>query len=109
VSQRTAVDPEAVSNHPLFGHRIVGVWQNIRCVPISNSGGYQSASGQNVQAGSSRGRGYVLLRMGQDAHDRKAASYQTTKPSDWKKLTKIGNIIKNTTAVLLQSNPIQTQ
>jgi len=47
VSYRKDIDPESVFDRPPFGHRFVGVWPDIRCVPITNSDGSDNMFGQN--------------------------------------------------------------
>jgi len=36
VNHRQDVDPVLVSDRPPFGHRFVGIWPDIQCVPITN-------------------------------------------------------------------------
>jgi len=45
VSHRKDIDPESVFDRPPFSHRIVGVWPNIRCVPITNADCSDNLSG----------------------------------------------------------------
>jgi len=52
----------------------VGAWPNICCVPIRNNDEYLYLTSQNVQAQGGRGRGFILLRMGQEARERKEAA-----------------------------------
>jgi len=47
VSHREDIDPEAVSDRPPFGHRFVGVWPKIKCVPITNSDGTNNVFRRN--------------------------------------------------------------
>jgi len=47
VSHREDIDPEAASDRPPFGHRFVGVWSNIKCVPITNVDGTDNVFGRN--------------------------------------------------------------
>jgi len=47
VSHIEYIEPEAVSNRPLFGHRFKGVWPDIRCVPITNADGTDKTFGRN--------------------------------------------------------------
>jgi len=47
VFHREHIDPEAVSDQPPFGHPFVGVWPDIRCVPIANADGTDSTFGRN--------------------------------------------------------------
>jgi len=47
VSHREDIDPEAVSDRPSFGHRFVGVWPDIKCVPITNADGTDNIFGRN--------------------------------------------------------------
>jgi len=44
---RKDIDPEAVSDRPLFGHRFVGVWPDTKCVPITNADGTDNIFGRN--------------------------------------------------------------
>jgi len=47
VNHQEDVDPEAVSDKPPFGHRFVGVWLYINCVPITNADGTDNIFGRN--------------------------------------------------------------
>jgi len=47
VSHREDIDSEAVSDRPPFGHRFVGVWPDIKCVPITNADGTDNIFGRN--------------------------------------------------------------
>jgi len=47
VNHRQDVDPEVVSHRPPFGHRFVGIWLDIQCVPITNSDGSDNLFGRN--------------------------------------------------------------
>jgi len=47
VSHREDIDPEAVSDRPPFGHRFMGVWPEIKCVPITNADGTDNVFGRN--------------------------------------------------------------
>jgi len=47
VNHRQDVDTEAVSDRPPFGHRFVGVWPNIQCVPIANRDGSKNLFSRN--------------------------------------------------------------
>jgi len=47
VSHREDIDPEAVSDRPPFGHRFVGIWPDIKCVPITNADGTDNFFGRN--------------------------------------------------------------
>jgi len=47
VNHRHDIDPEAVSDRPPFGHRFVGVWPDIKCVPITNVDGTDNDFGRN--------------------------------------------------------------
>jgi len=47
VNYRQDVDPEAVSDKPPFGHRFVGQWPGIQCVPITNNDGSDNTFGRN--------------------------------------------------------------
>jgi len=47
VNHRQDIDPEAVSDRPSFGHRFVGVWPDIKCVPITNADGTDNIFGRN--------------------------------------------------------------
>jgi len=47
VNHRQDIDPEAVSDRAPFGHRFVGVWPNIQCVPIANADGTDNVFGRN--------------------------------------------------------------
>jgi len=44
VNHQKDTDPEAVSDRPPFGHRFVGVWPDIKCVPITNADGQTISS-----------------------------------------------------------------
>jgi len=47
VNHRQDEDPESVSDRPPFGHRFVGVWPNLQCVPITNRDGSDNLFGLN--------------------------------------------------------------
>jgi len=47
VNHRQDIDPEVVSDRPSFGHRFVGVWPDIKCVPITNADGTDNIFGRN--------------------------------------------------------------
>jgi len=47
VNHRQDIDPEAVSDRAPFGHRFVGVWPDIKCVPITNADGSDNTFGRN--------------------------------------------------------------
>jgi len=47
VNHRQYADPESVSDRPPFGHRFVGVWPNLQCVPISNRDESDNLFGHN--------------------------------------------------------------
>jgi len=47
VSQRPDVDPVDVSDQPPPHHRFIGLWANIRCVPICNAYGADNLFGRN--------------------------------------------------------------
>jgi len=47
VNHRQDIDPEAVSDRPPFGHRFVGVWPDIKYVPITNADGIDNIFGRN--------------------------------------------------------------
>jgi len=47
VNHRQDIDPETVSDRPPFGHRFVGVWPDIKCVPITNADGSDNTFGRN--------------------------------------------------------------
>jgi len=47
VNHRQDIDPEAVSDRPPFGHQFVGVWPDIKYVPITNADGTDNIFGRN--------------------------------------------------------------
>jgi len=47
VNYRQDVDPQAVSDRPPFGHRLVGVRPDVQCVPIMNPDGSDHLFGRN--------------------------------------------------------------
>jgi len=74
VTHRADVDPEAVSDRPPFCQIFLGVWPNIRCVPISNADDYNASYGLNTNTDCPRGRGRgqecLNARMGREVRER---------------------------------------
>jgi len=73
ITHRVDVDPEAVSNRPPFCHRFVGVWPNIRCMPISNADGSNALFGKITTVNPPRrGRGQecLIVKICREARER---------------------------------------